>query len=82
MTLYFINGSKQSKELVESDYAEDIIDTIIDFFESHNRFPHIMTVDRNDSDLEIAMANTTEHFLITEVQEEDEIVIREGLSEM
>ena len=79
MTLYFINGSHQQKYLVESDYIEDIIDIIIDFFESHNSFPHMLTVRREKEDIRIAMANTREHFRITNVSAEGELALTEWI---
>lgn len=79
MYLYFVNGSKQRKELVESDYVEDIIDVMIDFFETHNRFPHVMQAVRKDEFVMIIMANTSEHFLVTDVSEEDEEELKNGL---
>lgn len=75
MVLYFVNGSKQRKEVVESDYAEDMIDVIIDFFESHHKFPHVMKTVRIDQNLMITMENTAEHFLITDVNADDETEI-------
>lgn len=51
MTLYFVNGSKQKKYIIESDYGEDIIDMIIDFFETHNRFPHMLSTTRAENNL-------------------------------
>ena len=79
MTLYFINGSHQQKYLVESDYIEDIIDIIIDFFESHNSFPHMLTVQRENEDIRIEMTNTREHFRITDVSAEDEEAVTEWI---
>lgn len=79
MIIYFVNGSKQKKYLVESDYAEDIIDVIIEFFESHNRFPHKLELGVMDDELLVKIANTTEHFLITEASVEDVDMIKEWI---
>lgn len=79
MILYFVNGGKQKKYLVKSDYAEDIIDVIIEFFESHNRFPHRLELVVVDDEIIVKMANTTEHFLITEVASEDVDLIKEWI---
>lgn len=80
MTLYFVNGSKQKKYIIESDYGEDIIDMIIDFFETHNRFPHMMQIARVESNLIIRMANSSEHFLVEDVDEENETMITEWIN--
>ena len=80
MTLYFVNGSKQKKYIIESDYGEDIIDMIIDFFETHNRFPHLMKIAREESNLIICMANSSEHFLVEDVDEENETMITEWIN--
>ena len=80
MTLYFVNGSKQKKYIIESDYGEDIIDMIIDFFETHNRFPHLMQIARVESNLIIRMANSSEHFLVEDVDEENETMITEWIN--
>ena len=79
MILYFVNGSKQKKYLVESDYAEDIIDVIVEFFESHNRFPHRLELVVADDEIIVKIANTTEYFLITEVASEDADLIKEWI---
>ena len=80
MILYFVNGSKQKKKIIESDYGEDIIDMIIDFFETHNRFPHMMQIARVESNLIIRMANSSEHFLVEDVDEENETMITEWIN--
>lgn len=80
MILYFINGSMQSKELIESDYAEDIIDIIIDFFESHGAFPHMLEGTRDGEDFLIRWPNTREHFRIKDVGEDEENTIREWMN--
>jgi len=79
MILYFVNGSKQRKYLIESDYAEDIIDVVIEFFESHNRFPHKLELVTGEEEIIVQIANTSEHFLITESTEEDVDVIKEWI---
>lgn len=79
MILYFVNGSKQKKYLVESDYAEDIIDVMIEFFESHNRFPHKLELVAVDNEIIVQIANTTEHFLVTETAAEDTDLIKEWI---
>lgn len=70
MKLYFIYGNKQKKSLVESDYADDIYDVIISFFEDHNSFPHVITLGRNEGDAVVSIPNTLEHFLILDVSDE------------
>lgn len=50
MLLYFTNNSKQNKILIETDYAEDVLDEVLAFFEAYHIHPHFVkveTVDRN-----------------------------------
>ena len=50
MLLYFTNNSKQNKILIETEYAEDVYDEIMAFFEEHGIRPHfvkISMIDRN-----------------------------------
>lgn len=77
MTLYFVNGSKQKKNIIESDFGEDIIDMIIDFFESHKRFPHILEIVDEADKLIIKINNSSEHFLIEDIDEENKKIIAE-----
>lgn len=79
MKLLFVNGSKQQKKIVESDYMEDIIDMILDFFETHNRFPHVMYMEEEDDYTCIKIAGTAEHFRITDVDEEGKKALTEWL---
>lgn len=65
--------------MVESDYAEDIIDVMIEFFESHNRFPHRLELVVVDNEIIVQIVNTTEHFLITEATSEDVDLIKEWI---
>lgn len=70
MKLYFVYGNKQKKKLAESDYADDIYDVIISFFEDHNSFPHIITLCKNQNDAMVEIPNTLEHFLICDITDE------------
>lgn len=81
MILYFVNGSRQRKYLIESDYAEDIIDVVIEFFESHNRFPHKLALVVVGEEIRIEIANTYEHFLITESIDADIDLIKEWIDQ-
>ena len=80
MTLYFVNGSKQKKYIIESDYGEDIIDMIIDFFEKHNRFPHMLSITNEDDNLIINIINSSEHFLVEDIDGENEDIITEWIN--
>lgn len=80
MTVYFVNGSLQKKKLIESDYAEDMIDIILDFFESHGSIPHMLEIRREQTDLLVVLPNTREHFLITDVGAEDEQIFADWIN--
>lgn len=70
MELRFVNGSNQKKKIIESDYMEDIIDMIIDFFETHNRFPHVMYLEHENDNICVSFIGTCEHFEILHVDED------------
>lgn len=82
MTLYFVNGSKQRKELIESDYAEDIIDVMLDFFEEHSRFPHILEYVRCKEGAQIMLGHSAEHFYIEDIGEDAEAEINEWINSL
>ncbi len=71
MKLFFINGSKQKKLLLESDYADDIYDSLIGFFEEHGRFPHFLRADQTDEGILISFESRSESFLIEDTSEEE-----------
>lgn len=70
MELYFVYGNKQKKKLVESDYADDIYDVVLAFFEEHKVFPHILRLERDGADAIISMPNTAECFCISNIDNE------------
>lgn len=70
MTLYFVNGSRQKKKNIESDYAEDIYDSILDFFESHGHLPHFLELMQSDKDAVITFESNCEHFLVEDAEED------------
>ena len=51
MTLYFVNGSKQEKKLIETEFADDAYDTMIGFFEEHGKYPHFINMTDEGDDL-------------------------------
>ncbi len=71
MKLFFINGSKQKKLLLESDYADDIYDSLIGFFEEHGRFPHFLRADQTDEEILISFESRSESFLIEDASEDE-----------
>ena len=71
MLLYFTNDSKQKKNLIESDYAEDIYDTILSFFEEHRKFPHFLRVEQEHDKVKISFESTSEFFYIEGVTVEE-----------
>ncbi|MCR4617051.1 MAG: hypothetical protein K5669_02560 [Lachnospiraceae bacterium] len=71
MKLYFINGSKQRKLLLESDYADDIYDSLIGFFEEHDRFPHILETEMSPEGMRITFESSSESFLVEGASDEE-----------
>lgn len=71
MKLYFTNDSKQKKLIIESDYAEDIFDTTIAFFEERKKFPHFLHIDAIENCARISFGSVTEFFLIEDFSEKD-----------
>lgn len=71
MLLYFTNNSKQKKKLIESDYAEDIYDTILSFFEEHRKFPHFLHVEQEDNKTRISFGSVSEFFYVEGVSKMD-----------
>lgn len=71
MKLYFINGSKQKKELIESYYADDLYDVLLDFFDKHHAYPHTLNIEMNEKDAIIRFESTSECFLIEGVDEDE-----------
>ena len=78
MFLYFVNGSHQQKLLLESDYADDLYDIMIGFFEEHGRYPHFLEMERYDDYCEVHFESATEYFLLSDVDSEEAAVF-EGL---
>ena len=81
MKLYFINGSKQKKLLLESDYSDDIYDTLIGFFEEHERFPHILKAEATDEGIRILFESSSESFLVEDASEEEAEEIKDYIRE-
>lgn len=69
MKLYFVNGSHQRKLLLESDYADDLYDILIGFFEEHGRYPHFLKIERLETSCEVHLESQSEYFLLEEVDE-------------
>ena len=69
MILYFVNGSHQQKLLLESDYADDLYDVMIGFFEEHGKYPHFLEMDRFDGSCEIHFESASEYFLLDDAEE-------------
>lgn len=72
MILYFVNGSQQKKKLIESDFADDIYDMLIGFFEDHGHYPRFLECKREDESIVISFESASEHFLIENVNDSDE----------
>lgn len=70
MHCYFENGSKQKKLLVETDYAEDILDVMEGFFEEHGHRPHVLTPIRKENSLRLSMESGCEAFVIDDISED------------
>ena len=81
MILYFVNGSKQKKELLESDYADDVFDALIGFFEEHRKFPHILEAQEDGDDLKIVFESQSEYFLLCGASPEEKEEFRGYVSE-
>ena len=71
MKLYFINGSKQKKLLLESDYSDDIYDPLIGFFEENERFPNILKAEMTNESIRISFESSSESFLVEDASEEE-----------
>ena len=74
MTLYFRGGSKQKKVLISSDFAEDICDVILGFFEEHGKYPHFLQMDLcagEENVLRISFGSSSEFFFIEQAAEEE-----------
>lgn len=82
MTLYFVNGSRQMKKLMESDYADDLYDVMMGFFEEHGKYPHFLETERVDDGLKIRFESQCEYFYLQGAEEEEceeyEALVREG----
>jgi len=79
MTLYFVNGSRQRKMLLESDFADDLYDVMIGFFEEHGKLPHILETERVEGGLKIRFESQCEYFYLEDAdvdvcQEFEELV--------
>lgn len=72
MILYFVNGSRQKKFLLQSDFVDDIYDVIIGFFEEHGKFPHILTGMKKDDKFEVHFDNSCEVFLIEDADNDNQ----------
>ena len=70
MKIIFVNGSKQQKCLLESDYADDLFDTMIGFFEEHGKYPHFLKAQTEGEDLKITFESQSEYFLLSGASEE------------
>ena len=81
MKLYFINGSKQKKLLLESDFSDDIYDSLIGFFEEHGSFPHFLKTDRTAEGIVITFESSSESFLIEDASDEEAEEITEKIKE-
>lgn len=71
MVLYFVNGSHQKKEIIESEYADDLYDMLIGFFEEHKHFPRFLEMRMDGDELIINFESQSEYFLIEEINDEE-----------
>jgi hypothetical protein len=71
MTLYFVNGSKQEKKLIETEYADDAYDTMIGLFEEHGKYPHFINMTDEGDDLKITFESQCEYFLLKDATSDD-----------
>ncbi len=78
MKIIFVNGSKQHKCLLESDYVDDLFDTMIGFFEEHGKYPHFLKAQTAGEDLKVTFESQSEYFLLSGASGEE----REEFSEL
>ena len=71
MNPYFVNRSRQKKLLLESDFPDDIYDSLIGFFEEHGSFPHTLKADKNEDGILIRFESSCESFLVEDATEEE-----------
>lgn len=77
MKLYFVNGSKQRKFMLETDYVDDIYDEIEAFFCEHHFEPHFLVTKRAENEWQIRFESQSEYFAIENVDDADEEEFRE-----
>jgi len=70
MILYFVNGSHQQKLLLESDFADDLYDMLIGFFEEHGKYPHFLELKKYDNYCEVHFESVSEYFLLQDADDE------------
>lgn len=70
MLLYFTNNSKQ-KNLIKTDYIEDVYDEIIAFFEDYKIRPHFIKVENFGAGCKITWNSQTEMFVCEDVMAEE-----------
>ena len=56
--------------MIESDYADDLYDMLIGFFDEHNRYPHFLKCERLNNACKISFESTSEFFLIDGADDE------------
>lgn len=76
MKLLFVNDSRQRRELIETDYAEDVYDTIISFFEDNRVRPHFLEIANEDEVAVVSFGSMSEKFVVEDIEKEDIEIIR------
>jgi len=79
--LYFVNGSHQKKKLIESDFADDLYDVLMDFFEEHKHFPRFLQMENKDKAVRITFESASEHFLVEDINEDEASEFEEIIKE-
>lgn len=67
----FCNNSKQENVLIETDYIEDIYDSILAFFDEKHFRPHFLKVLDAGEDCRVDFGSMSEYFQVTGVTYED-----------
>lgn len=81
MKLYFVNGSRQKKLLLESDYSDDIFDGMIGFFEEHEKFPHFLKMEQGPNGIIVSFESSCESFLVEDASDDEIEELRELVEE-
>lgn len=71
MTLYFTNISRQLKQIIKTDYPEDLFDAMMGFFEDHNHFPRFLSAEKEEDKIKISFLSTSECFIVQDFSDSD-----------